>query len=86
MEAIARRRLHHLLDQGLGVAEQQFEHRPGTMDFLQNHLRRQPKALARALHHGLARRGLAAAREAPGILARESLNTSACGHSKEVAG
>ena len=58
--AVADRRLRHLGDHGLGVAQQNFEHRATAVDLVLDRLRTQPVGLSRVLHHRLAGRGAAA--------------------------
>jgi hypothetical protein len=57
---IADRGLRHLRDERLGIAQQQVHHRRGAIEFLLQQLRFHPVSIAGALHHGPARRGLAA--------------------------
>ena len=58
--AVAHRGLRHLRDQRLRVAQQQVHHRAGAFELVLDDAGAQAPALARALHHGAAGRGLAA--------------------------
>jgi hypothetical protein len=51
MVAVADRRLRHLRDERLGVAQQQLLHRARAPELLAQVARGEPERLARALHH-----------------------------------
>ena len=54
------RGLRHLRDQRLHIAQQDVQHRSGSVEFPLQRLRRQAIAIASTLHHGPIGRGLAA--------------------------
>ena len=60
VEPVAHRRLRHLCDQRLGVAQQKAHQRAGSGELRLYHRRRQHKTTARAKHHGAAGRRPAA--------------------------
>src|SRR6202158_4231915 len=60
MMAIAHRRLRHLGDQRLGVAQQEMHGRTETPELILEQIGLKPESVPRALHHRAAGRGLAA--------------------------